>query len=163
MRRISSRLTLYYKRVFPILTFGFLAIFIALPIGIPLLNSRPAAIPPLPFFLVPIFMAVVFYFVLKIYVFDLVDEALDDGDTLVVKKGGRNDRIALWDIKNVSYSPLINPPRVTMSLRKTSAFGDKVSFAAPIRFIPFSTHPVVDAWIEHVDAVREAHWRSQQH
>ena len=162
MRRISSRLTFWYKRVFPAFWFGFLAIFIVLSVGIPWANSTPAAIPPVPFFVVPILMTVGGYFVMKKLVFDLVDQAFDDGDTLVVKKGGRDDRIALSDIKNVNYSPLINPPRVTLSLRKPSIFGDKVSFCAPVRFIPFLSHPTIDEWIERIDAIRESRWRSTQ-
>ena len=99
---------------------------------------------------------------MKKLIFDLVDEVFDDGDALLVKNGGREDRIALSDVKNVSYSPLINPPRVTLSLRKRSFFGDKVSFCAPVRFIPFSTHPIIDELIERIDAAREGHDRPRQ-
>ena len=83
-------------------------------------------------------MLVIFYFVMRKLVFDLVDEVVDLGDALLVKNGDREDRIALSDIINVNYSPLISPPRVTLSLRKASLFGKQVSFCAPIRFVPFA-------------------------
>jgi hypothetical protein len=152
MRLISSRTTFFSKRVFPILWFGFLALFVAVPLiaGV----SKNVAM-PLPFFIVPALMAVVGYVVMRKIVFDLVDEVWDDGNALVVKNRGEEDRIALNDIKNVSYSPYINPPRVTLSLRRPTAFGKEITFAAPIRFIPFSKSPVIVELIDRVDAARE--------
>src|SRR5262245_51044623 len=142
MRRISSRMTFYYKRVLPVVWFGLLAVAAAVP-AISLITAGAAAFPfVLPFFVAPALVAVAIYFFLKKFVFDLVDEAADDGDTLIVKKDGREDRIALADIKNASYTALLQPARVTLLLRKPSIFGDKVSFCAPIRFIPFLSHPI---------------------
>jgi hypothetical protein len=147
MPRLSSRMTFFYKRVFPVVWFGFLLVFVA--VGL-LGHVAPAA----PFLLVPVLMIVVGYFIMKKLVFDLVDEVLDAGDALIVRNGGREERIALSDIINVNYSPLINPPRVTLSLRRASAFGEAVTFCAPVRFMPFSTSPVVDELIRRIDAAR---------
>ena len=44
------------------------------------------------------------YFVMKKLVFDLVDEVWDDGEALLIKNRGQEERVALRDIKNVSYS-----------------------------------------------------------
>ena len=41
-------------------------------------------------------------------------------------------------------------------------FGDNVSFCAPVRFIPFSTHPIINELIERIDAAREGHDRPRQ-
>src|SRR3954447_13820673 len=128
MRRISSQLTFCYKRVAPTLMYGILALDVALPIATPLLSSKPAELPPLSFFLIPIFIGVGFYVLMKMFVFDLVDEVLDDGSALIIKNGGRNDRITLSDIESVSGSIFTNPTRVTLLLRKPSAFGSKVTF-----------------------------------
>jgi hypothetical protein len=147
MPRLSSRMTFVYKRVFPVVWFGFLLVFLA--VGL-LGHAAPAA----PFLLVPVLMIVIGYFVMKKLVFDLVDAVLDAGDALVVRNGGREERIALSDIMNVNYSPFINPPRVTLSLRRSGAFGDTVTFCAPLRFVPFSTSPVVDELIRRIDAAR---------
>jgi hypothetical protein len=151
MGRISSQSTFFYKRMFPIIWFGFLAFFgaIALFVGLKPSNSLP-----LPFFIAPPVMAILGYFIMKKLVFDFVDEVVDLGDALLVKNGNQEDRIALSDIMNINYSPLISPPRVTLSLRRPSLFGDKVSFCAPLRFVPFSTSPVIDALIARVDAAR---------
>jgi len=103
---------------------------------------------------VPIAMLGFGYWLMRKLVFDLVDEVLDTGDALIVRNRGREERVALANITNVSYSPFINPPRVTLSLRQPSLFGTKVTFCAPVRFMPFTTSPVVDELIERIDAAR---------
>jgi hypothetical protein len=149
MRQISSKLTFYYKRIFPIVWFGFLAVFLVLGLlGI----TSPKDSFPVMFVIVPIIMAVVGFAFMKKLVFDLVDEVFDDGNALVVKSRNQEARIALSDITNVNYSAYMNPPRVTLSLRKPSVFGDQISFCAPTRFVPFATSPVIDDLIRRIDA-----------
>jgi hypothetical protein len=152
MNRISSRWTFFYKRVFPLLWFGFLLVFIAVPI---MTGSRSGSPPPLPFFIVPIFMMAGMYFVMRKLIFDLVDQVWDDGDSLLVRNRGEEERIALPEIKNVNYSPLVQPPRVVLSLRRNTVFGDQIAFCAPVRFIPFASSPVITDLINRIDAARQ--------
>jgi len=148
MRRISSDWTFFYKRVFPALWFGFLAVFVS--IGV--VNGQG------PFVVIaPIAMIGFGYFIMQKLVFDLVDEVCDDGDALVVKNRGQEQRIALADIKNVNYSPFISPPRVTLSLRRPTVFGEQITFCAPVRLVPFSPSPVIADLIERVDHARRHH------
>jgi hypothetical protein len=49
---------------------------------------------------------------------------------------------------------MMNPPQVTLSLRQPTSFGDKVTFCAPTRLVPFATSPVIDDLIKRVDAAR---------
>jgi hypothetical protein len=151
MRRISSRMTFFYKRVFPAIWFGFLILFIAVPL---VSSTSRNTTPPLPFFIMPAIMIVVGYFIMKKLVFDLVDEVWDDGDSLLIKNRGEEQRVAFSDIKNVSYSPFINPPRVTLSLRRPTVFGDEITFNAPTRLVPFSTSPLIKDLIDRIDLVR---------
>lgn len=83
MLLMSSRMTFFYKRVFPIIWFGFLAVFflIALVKG---LATDP--ISNLPFLIVPVVMAIVGYQLMKKMAFNLVDEVFDLGDALLVRK-----------------------------------------------------------------------------
>jgi len=153
MHRISSNWTFFYKRVFPVIWFGFIVLFVGvnLTVGPP---SGPALIFPL--IVVPIAMGGFGYYFMQKFVFDLVDEVCDDGDALVVRNRGQEQRIALADIKNVNYTPLMSPPRVTLSLRHPTVFGDEVTFCAPVRLVPsFATSPVIDDLIERVDRARE--------
>jgi hypothetical protein len=151
MRRISPRATFWYKRVFPTIWFGFLAVFSAVALFANVVGNRPQV----PFFLVvPVLMAAIGYFVMKKLVFNLADEVWDDGSALIVKNKGQDDRIALSNIINVSYSPLINPPLVTLMLRQPSVFGTEISFSAPVRFMPFTKSLLVEDLIRRVDAAR---------
>ena len=152
MRRISSKWTFFYKRVFPVIFFGFLAVFVGVSL---FANSRSNSALDIPFLIVPIGIMVVVFFISKKLIFDLVDEVWDDGDSLVVRNGGQEQRIALADIKNVNYSPLISPPRVTLSLRRPTVFGDEVTFCAPVRMVPLAPSPVINDPIERVDRARE--------
>jgi hypothetical protein len=127
MRRISSKSTFFNKRIFPLIWFGFLALLIVVPF---LVSNRQNSASLTPFLFFPVIMAIVGFFVMKKLVFDLVDEVWDDGDALVVKNDGQEQRIPLGDIKNVSYSAYMNPPRVTLLLRRTTVFGDQINFGA---------------------------------
>jgi hypothetical protein len=151
MRRISSKMTYFYKRVFPIFWFGFLVVFVA----VPLFASRGRVQSFFPFLIVPVIMAVFGYFVMKKLVFDLVDEVWDDGETLLIRNRGQEQRVEFRDIKNVSYSTVINPPRVTLSVRQPTAFGEQIAFVAPVRLVPFSTSPIINDLIERVDRARQ--------
>jgi hypothetical protein len=154
MRRISSGMTFFYKRIFPVAWFGFLALFMATPFVVPMFGGTISG-SSLGFFLAPAVMMIVGYFAMKRLLFDLVDEVLDAGDALVIRNGPLEDRVALSNITNVGYAQFMNPPRVTLSLRNPGMFGDRVNFCAPVSFMPtFSTSPIVDELIKRVDAAR---------
>ena len=147
MQRISSRMTFFYKRIFPLMMVGFLLLFIATPIA----SGR---FPTFPFILFPLIMVAIGYFVMDRLIWDMVDEVWEAGDALIVRNKRQEDRIPLAAVMNVNYSPFINPPRVTLKLRTPSAFGDTVTFCAPVRFMPFSDIPMVDELIRRIDAAR---------
>lgn len=150
MTRISSKMTFFYKRVFPILfCFPLIAFEIAA-----LATSGKKGPPLFVIFFIPAFLAIVFYKLFTKLIFDLVDEVWDDGDALVVRNGATEERVPLVDIKNVSYSTLINPPRVTLSLRQPGKFGSEVSFCPPFESIPFRKSPIAEALIDRIDAAR---------
>jgi hypothetical protein len=131
MPLMSSKMTFFYKRISPIIWFGLLAVFFL--IG---LLKRDA-----PFLIVLVLMVIISYQFMKKQVFNLVDEVFDVGDALLVRSGGREERIALADIKNVNYSPYMSPPQVTLSLRRPTLFGDTIMFCAPTRLMPMSSSP----------------------
>ena len=148
MPLISSKMTFFFKRIFPIIWFGSVAIF-ALFV---LLNGPDQDLSAL---IVPVLMAIIGYWFMKKLVFNLVDQVFDVGDALVVRNGDREERIALADIKNVNYSPYINPPQVTLSLRRPTVFGDTIAFCAPFRIMPLSSSPIIDRLVDRVDAARQ--------
>lgn len=150
MRKISSRTTFFSKIVFPVLWFGSLIFFVIAALAGMAAKSELIA----PLLLVPVFLAIVGYVIMKKLVFDLVDEVWDAGDGLLVKNKNQEELISLTNIINVGYSIFVNPPRVTLTLRHPCRFGKEVSFSPPGSFMPFSKSPIIDELIERIDAQR---------
>jgi len=149
MKRISSRYTFLLKRVFPVLWFGFLAIFVLL------LFVAPET-PPLLDLAAPALMAVVGYVLMKKLLWDLADEVLDGGDFPVVKYRGMEESIPLANIMNVNATTLVNPPRITLRLDVPGRFGNEASFS-PLRSFslsPFARNTIADDLIVRVDQAR---------
>jgi hypothetical protein len=152
MKRISSSWTFFYKRVFPIFWFGLCAVLLILPLlGMPISGRAPLA----PIILGPAVMIVFGFVIMRKLIFDLMDEVWDDGDSLLVRNRGEEQRVALADIKNVSYTQFMNPPRVVLSLRRKTAFGDQIAFCAPVRFVPLASSPVISDLINRIDTARQ--------
>ncbi len=101
-----------------------------------------------------VFMAAIGYFIMKNLVFDLMDEVYDEGSSLLFKNKGKTVRVNLSDIKNVSYTVLINPPRVTLSLRHKTEFGDELTFSPPGSLIPFKKNKDILELIDRIDRAR---------
>jgi hypothetical protein len=133
MKKLSSRVTFFYKRVFPIIWFGFLGIFSVISMFAEIQGKGPDIM----LFLVPLSMAVLGYYIMKKLVFDLIDEVYDEGRTLLFKNGGKEVRVNLVEIKNVSYTTAVNPPRVTISLRYETELGKELTFSPLASIIPF--------------------------
>src|SRR5262245_40576399 len=152
MRLVSSKMTFYYKRVFPVIWFGVLLLLFVF--GLSSLFGLFSAPPSIPFLIVVPLMAVFGYRFMKKVNFNLADAVLDAGDALVVRSGGQEERIALSDIKNVNYSPYMYPPQVTLSVRRRTVFGDTITFCAPVSMMPLWSSPVILDLIDRVDAAR---------
>lgn len=158
---ISSSWMLFYKRIFPALWFGVLAIITAAGLTAGSFTAGSFTRDRLLILPFPGLMAVFGFFIMKFLVWDLVDEVLDDVDALIVRNRGTEQRIPLADILNVSFSMLVNPPRVTLSIGGSSAsgpFGGRVAFS-PIKefsFNPFKEPAVVEDLIQRIHRARSS-------
>ena len=149
--RISSALTGFYKRAFPLLLLGFVGIVLTA------VFQDEEAWHALPVVAVMCALMFTLWAVLfKRLIWDMVDEVEDHGDYLLVKNRGDEERITLANIMNISASTFINPPRVTLRLVKAGKFGSEVTFSPTKRFSlnPFATHPIVDDLIERAHRAR---------
>jgi hypothetical protein len=151
MKRISTRSTVVYKRIVPLLWFG----VIALGAITTLFESRRNQALLL-MLVAPVLMAGFGYLLFRRLVFDLVDEVWDDGDALLIRNAGIEERVPLRNIINIGFSTLVNPERVTLSIRQPGALGREITFCPLSRFLPFSRNPVIDELIERVDQARSA-------
>ena len=153
MKRLSSKTTFIYKKVFPIFWFGFIAIFLVMVLFAERRAKPDIAMSFIPV-VMPLIMAVFGYFIMKKFVFDLIDEVYDEGSSLLFRNGQIEVRVNLTDIKNVSYSTLVNPPRVTLSIRYKTEFGDELSFTPPASLIPFKKNADIADLIDRIDRTR---------
>jgi hypothetical protein len=150
MQRISSRMTFFTKRVFPMAWFGFLVVWV-----VAVVMSRGGSRPiPVEILLIPAVMVVFGYFLMKKLVFDLVDEVWDAGSELIVRNKTVELHVPLAEIMNVSYTMFTNPQRVTLLLRENTPLGNEITFVPPARLFPLSRSPIVDDLIRRVDAAR---------
>jgi hypothetical protein len=160
MRRLSSSLTFFYKRVFPVLWVGFMLTVFGLQIWA--MQHARADAPSqsfLPLVLMPLFLTGVMFLLYRKLLFDLLDEVWLDGDSLMVKNRGEKVRVSLGDVMNVNATTMTNPRRVTLMLRTDSRFGRNLSFipASPRGFMSaFKLDPIATELIQRVDALRGA-------
>jgi len=147
MQRISSRNTVFYKKIFPLIWFGLLT---AIGLGHLIVKWKVE----ISFLLIPIGLAFLGYFFMKKLVFNIVDEVWEEGDTLIVRNKGEEIYVALSEIINVSYSGFTNPPRATLTLRHTGPWGKETTFLPPRGPFPGLKSPVIDSLIEKIDIQR---------
>lgn len=137
MRRISSSMTVWHKRIFPVIWFGLLGVYLFFA-----LRHRPLPIVPLA--IAPALMLFGF-FVMRAYVWDLADEVLDDGDRLMIRKGALQQTLLLRDVAEVRITRNSDPTRLTLVLAAPGVLGDKIVFVpafAAASLVPFSRHPL---------------------
>ena len=151
MKKISSRSTFFYKRILPAVWFGSFGILLIVFIFGNLSKGQFYVA----FFILPIVMAILGYFLMRAFIFDLMDEVWDEGNSLLVRNKNKVERIDFKNIKNIGYTFLIYPNRVTLSLRIPSQFGSEVSFSPLISsWMPFRKNKDIDELIDKVDKLR---------
>ncbi len=154
MRQISSRWTFYYKRIFPLIGFGFFAIVVVFALS---MDRTSAQFDPL--FLVGTVLITAFgYLLMRASIFDLADEVVDAGNALVLRKSGDEVRIRIADIINVDCGTFMNPPRNTLTVCTPCRFGRTIAFSPPsrrlLRLYPFASNPLGEELIDRVDRAR---------
>jgi hypothetical protein len=143
MRRISSKATFWNKKIFPFMWFGFMGLGTCLVILVIIQNKAPVVI-----LIAPIFMMFLGYFLMRFLVFPLADEVYISGDHIVVRDKGIEDEFLISEIINVDSSIMINPPRITLTLRNPSKLGKEIIFCPPARLFGFSRHPIAEELIQ---------------
>jgi hypothetical protein len=151
MNKISSDWTFLTKKVFPAFWFGFLGLFLVAGVLGVIFGKNEAEFG---FLIFPVIMGGFGFFIFKNMIWDLMDEVYDEGDSLLIVNGKKEESIQLSDIKNVSYSVMMNPPRVTLSMRTQTQFGDEITFSPPTVFIPFKKNELIVELINRIDQAR---------
>lgn len=150
MTQISSSFTAFNKWVFPVLWLGFLAFFVADSFSNGTVPQEPMAL------LAPLFMVVIGFFVFRFLVWDLADSVYDHGTFLAVRRGGKEVRVPLENIMNVSASAFTSPQRVTLRLVKPCVLGSSITFSPKSHFSlkPFSKSQIAEQLMERAYVAR---------
>ncbi len=150
MKKISAeKTTFFYKRIFPIFWFGFLIVFFVFSLRTGALEEDKM------FLLMPLIMGLGGFFMMKKFVWDLVDEVYDCGSYLLIKNNGVEERIDFQKIMNVNYIQFMNPPRVTLMIKSSNSQPNRdISFTPPSRINFFSKDPLVEDLIQRADQAR---------
>ena len=154
MKKISGA-TFYFKVLFPTIWVGGLLVIF----GMILFGPKPEDAGPLDT-IVPLmmmgFMMVVGLVSFKKLLWSCVDQVHDAGDSFVFRKGGIEQRVALIDVVNISYS-VGSPSRATIRIRHAGSLGKDLSFFLPARMNPMAKAPLLDDLIDRVDAAKLRH------
>jgi len=141
-RTISSRQTIFAKFVLPTLWIGiFGAVTLALWLGF-FWGSQSSG-PPLP--LKWTFLAVLLVGgTILLRTVARLKRVRIDGDSLLISNYRTEIRVPLSEIAAVSENRALNHHPVTITLRRETAFGRRITFMPKVRFLfPWSSHPIV--------------------
>lgn len=147
MKKISGS-TFYFKKLFPSVWFGFLAFFV--------INGASSGVMSgsFMFVVVPALMAVFGFIFFKKLLWDLADEVYGEGDSLLFRKGSKEQRVFLKDIVNIRHAPMQSPERVVIQVRSGGAIGKELVFNPPMRLNIFSENTLVSDFINRVDRAK---------
>jgi hypothetical protein len=114
--------------------------------------------PPAFVLIIPLVMAAFGFGIMHKLVFDLMDSVYDAGDHLVLHFKGQDETVPLSNIINVSHTQLMNPPRITLTLRQPCRFGTKVAFCPATSWVDYKslgfTNAIADELIDRADKAR---------
>jgi hypothetical protein len=103
-------------------------------------------------------MALFGYFIMRMLVWDLVDEVYDCGDSLLIKDRGQEAFVRLSNVMNVNASTAVNPPRITLRLIEPGPLGAEITFSPVVglQLNPFAKSRVAEDLIERVHRARSS-------
>jgi hypothetical protein len=152
--RLSSRWTYLQRRVFPIIWYGFLALFLG--VSLVIRAKRKPGDELIPIWLFPLAVAVFGFFGMKHFVFGLADEVWDAGSDLIVKNHGIERRVELKDIIDAKYTALLRRSRETLTLAEPPDGANVVTFRPPFKFFPHTMPRIVMDLFLRIEAARNS-------
>lgn len=147
MKKISGP-TFHLKVLFPIAWVGVLLMIVVPSIVNGALESSVKIIA------VPAVMIAFGSLLFKKLVWDLISEVIDEGDSLLFRRGKKEQRVFLRDITGIKYSRMMNPERGVIKTCSDGAIGKELVFTLPARISFFSKSPVIVDLIERVGQAR---------
>lgn len=150
---LSSSWTAYFKRWLPVILVGVPAATLLAHLWRIVSAGRVTATDIAALGVAGLMLPMGFVFVRRV-AFPLIDEVIDEGECLVVRIAGREDRVPLGNIAAVVDGPTVRPALVVLRLEQPCCFGREITFMPRYRFTWNLMHPLVDELRARVKAVR---------
>ena len=145
MKRLSSPVTPWNKHLYPLLPLAVLA-----GLGMVFWRHPEASIDPRIMGLIAAISVVAIlpsWFLLR----GLIDEVWMTDNGLLLRARGEEVRIVWSQIESISSTRWLNPPRVTVHLKRDCRFGRRFVFNPTWRAFELTEHPVVAELRQHID------------
>lgn len=141
MKKLSSDKTFLHKTVYPVFMLAIALVMLGILVGYMFREQQFSL-------LVVGFIGLAMVYVYTEYrkrAVGLVDEVWDDGDSLLVKNGDQQERIAIANIAKIKYGGIGNSHFVLLTLHEPCVFGNELRFVPPRKvFQFFKNRAVVD-------------------
>ena len=144
MRLISAKDTWMHKKVFPATWFGFLGLMTLFSISRLYVEPLGAIFS----LLVSLSMIAFGYMLMQEFTFPLVDAVGIDGDDLVVRNRGEEDRFPISHVVDVDDHFLTRQEYIEFLVNPRTRFGLTIRFLPSVRWWPFRRHPVAQELID---------------
>jgi len=92
--------------------------------------------------------AAVLYLLFRRLVLPMLGEVWIDGDDLVVRNYGQEDRFPIANVVDLKASVGVSPEDIWLTVNPPSRFGQKIHFVPPHRWLLIGYHSVVQELIE---------------
>lgn len=125
MTKISSQLTFFYKKIFPLLFIGGCIFFLFTALTSPESIKNDSS---LPVWVFPLFMFGILTMLFIKFLHPLADEVYEDGYNIWIKRGKIEIKIPFENIQNINHEKSSKPNRVTLSCRNVTQLGNEISF-----------------------------------
>lgn len=149
MNKLSADATSLYKKLFPFSMYLILAIFYALC----MVAMYQVGEFDIWFFLVPVCMAVLAYFIMQDGMIGLADDVFDCGEYLLIRNKGKETQIHLSDVVDFEYSYLTHPQLICFSYKKSRSSYKTLKFSPDTD--QQSPHPDILDLIKRIDAAKK--------
>lgn len=148
MRRLNSFSGFLSKRVYPFVFYAFMGVAVVAGALNGELLSHPGSTLGL------LLVIAGYYLFQKLLISDTIDEVVDLGDHLLIRRGKTKDRIALRDIVKVDASTNLSPPLVTLHLARPSKLGSLITFIPAAGLNPFGGQSLAKELTSRAEAER---------
>ncbi|MEH6420233.1 hypothetical protein [Pseudomonas sp. CGJS7] len=148
MRLLSSSATAFIKRAYPVFFFG-------LPTILLIAFSSAGGWLPQALLFVPV-IALLVLVVCWLSIWDVVDEVVDEGDRLLIRKGQVKDCVLLANVIFIEVTRNKNPTRLKLHLAVPGRLGQKIVFIPQgTQWIPFARHPLAKELETRIDSLKK--------